>query len=40
MTFADPDETAVEADVFWRVEDYRRVLSAYVRSRLRPGFGS
>lgn len=40
MAFADPDETAVEADVFWRVEDYRRVLSAYVRSRLRPGFGS
>ncbi len=40
MAFADPDETAFEADVFWRVEDYRRVLSAYVRSRFRPGFGS
>lgn len=39
MAFADPDETAVEADVFWRAEDYRRVLSAYVRGRLRPGFG-
>lgn len=32
--------TALEADVFWRVEDYRRVISAYVRSPLDHGLGS
>lgn len=30
---------ALRAEVFWRVEDYQRVLSAYVRQRDAPGFG-
>jgi hypothetical protein len=40
ISFADPHETALEADVFWRVEDYLRIISAYVRSSGDPGFGS
>ncbi len=38
--FADPDETAVEAEVFWRTADYRRVVSAYIRNSGDRGFGS
>ena len=30
----------MDADVFWRVENYRRAVSAYVRSGQDPGFGS
>lgn len=40
VPFADPGENAIEADVFWRLEDYRRVIVAYVRSIENPGFGS
>jgi len=40
VPFADPGKNAVEADIFWRAEDYRRVLFAYVRSNENPGFGS
>jgi len=40
ISFADPHKTALEADVFWRVEDYLRIISAYVRSSGDPGFGS
>jgi len=32
IPFANPDDTALEADVFWRVQDYARVLFAHVRS--------
>lgn len=38
--FADPHETALEADVFWRPGPCFRVLRAYVRAREDPGFGS
>ena len=40
IPFADPDKTAFEAEVFWRVEDYGRVVCAYVRGRENPGFGA
>lgn len=40
ISFADPHKTALEADVFWRVEDYLRIISAYVRNSGDPGFGS
>lgn len=38
--FADPDRNALEADVFWRAEDYRRVVSAYVRNGEDRSFGA
>ena len=38
--FTNPGEPALRAEVFWRVEDYQRVLSAYVRRCDAPGFGS
>jgi hypothetical protein len=38
--FADPDESALEAEVFWRAEDYLRVVSAYIRNSGDRGFGS
>lgn len=40
VSFADPDETALDAAVFWRAEDFRRVISGYVRYDDDPGFGS
>jgi hypothetical protein len=38
--FADPSENALQANVFWTPESYRRVLPAYVRSTSDSGFGT
>lgn len=40
VSFADPNENGLDAAVFWRVEDFRRVISAYVRHDDDPGLGS
>lgn len=39
IAFADPDQNALEAEVFWRTEDYRRIVSAYVRGSEDRGLG-
>lgn len=40
VPFADPDHNGLEAEVFWQPEDYRRVLSAYVRDGGDSGLGT
>jgi len=39
ICFAHPDQTALDAYVFWSVETYQRVVSAYVRPHKNIGFG-
>ncbi len=40
VCFADPAWTALKAAVFWRGDDYRDVVPAYVRDVRQNGFGS
>lgn len=38
--FADPNCTALNANVFWNPNDYKRVISAYIRNQHDCGFGN
>ena len=40
ICFVDPNKTALDANVFWKVEDYQRVICTYVRNHEDCGFGS
>ncbi len=40
VPFADPGDTALDAKVFWRADDSRRVISGNVRDVRDRGFGS
>jgi len=39
ICFANPDQTALDAHVFWSIENYQRVVSAYARPHKDQGFG-
>ena len=40
ICFADPGQTALDANIFWKTKDYQRVVCAYVRNHEDCGFGS
>lgn len=40
ICFVDPDQTAVDANIFWKIENYQRVVCAYIRNHQDCGFGS
>lgn len=39
-SFADPEKTGLDADVFWQAATFSRILRAYLRTSDDPGFGS